>query len=110
MNCLARLEGPLFSVLASGKLGNFVYSNRKGVAQVRLKARYHDRKSKEQLEVRGKVAEVVVAWKEGSQEVKVPYEGFSMGVGKSGYSIWVGKYVGDRGFEEERFGESFFGR
>lgn len=94
---MSRVSGPLFSVTASGTVGDaIVYSNWKGLAYVRSRVIPKNPRSDEQVSVRQTLTAGVSTWQDDTavpEGSKLSWNWYASGTGMSGFNRYVRYFV-----------------
>lgn len=91
---MAKLDGPLFSLNASGTMGDIVYSSWRGIKYARDKGKTY-RNSEAQQEKRSAFAEAVKAYQNLSGEDKAKWRERAEETGYvgSGYNLFISTWL-----------------
>jgi len=89
---MARVVGPLFSMSASGTIGDAVtYGNWKGIPWARVWFVPFNPQSVKQTNVRGALTLLVNLWQTLTDGTKIAWNEFAEGSKKSGFNQFVGR-------------------
>jgi hypothetical protein len=90
---MPKVKGPLFSLRASGKIGErLTFSERKTGHQARFQRKQKDRKSFEQLRNREVYFDAIGLWRKLSEEEKNYWRRQAVGRSLSGFNLFVKNY------------------
>ena len=93
---MSKLAGPLHSDAASGKTGDVVYAQWKGIKYSRLNPlERKDAKTASQQVIRGYFTTAVAAWHAENNTVRIAWTSYtkSHSLSESGFNLYVGKYI-----------------
>lgn len=94
---MTRVEGPLFSMTASGTIGDILtYSRWKGLPYVRTRVIPENPQTASQTSVRGTMTAGVSAWKDDASVPagsRTSWDYYAQGTGMSGFNRYISQFM-----------------
>ncbi len=94
---MTRVQGPMFSVTASGTIGDAItFSNWKGLPYVRSRVIPANPQTADQISIRGIMTSAVSKWQDAAvvpAASKLSWDYYASGTGMSGFNRYVKFYI-----------------
>jgi hypothetical protein len=94
---MTRVQGPLFSVTASGTIGDaIVYTNWKGLPYVRCRVIPANPRTDDQVSIRNTLTAGVSSWQDEASvpaDAKATWDLYASGTGMSGFNRYIKRFI-----------------